>query len=450
MSFDAEPLLALARAVVGAARPGEQVEVVASRSTGTNAKVYRGEIESLTTATSASFGVRVIVDHRQGSASVGSHDPELLDGLLDEARDNATYSQPDEHLGLADPDGVEPILHDLWRDAVAATPTADKIDLARRLEAAVLAGDPRVTGVRNATYADSAGGSVLVASNGIEVAGGATWSSVSASALAAEDGATQIGYAADVGREPSELDLDEVAVDAVLRATRLLGATKPASGRVAMVLEPRLVATILSYVAGMCSGERLLKGRTPFAGREGEALASSLFTLVDDPTDPRSFGADPYDDEGLAARANQLFVDGVFRGFLHNSYTARRLGVVSTANAVRSGAGTPAVGTRALVLAPGAGSLDDLIATVDNGVLVQSFHGLHSGVNSVSGDFSVGVDGLLIRDGELAEPFREATVASTLPRMLADIVSVGADVEWLNGGTSTPSMVIEGLALSGS
>jgi PmbA protein len=450
MAFDAEELLTLARAMVRQAAPGEAIEVVASRSTGTSAKVYRGDIESLTTATSASFGVRVIADHRQGYASAGSHDPELLAGLLDEARDNARYGEPDEHLGIAEPDGVDAVTMDLWRDDVVTTPTAHKIDLARELEAAVLAGDPRVTGVRNASYADGAGGAVLVTSNGIEVSGGSTWCSVSASALASDDGSTQIGYAADVGRRLDELDLTKVADDAVVRATRLLGAVKPASSRVAMVLEPRLVATILGFVATMCSGERLLKGRTAFAGREGEQLASPRFNLVDDPTDPRSFGADPHDDEGLATRANVLFADGVFRGFLHNSYTARRLGVRSTANAVRSGASTPGVGTRALSLAPGHGTLDDLIAGVDSGVLVQSFHGLHSGVNAVSGDFSVGVDGLMIRNGRLAEPFREATVASTLPRMLADIVAVGADTEWLNGGTTTPSLVIDALALSGT
>jgi PmbA protein len=450
VSFDAEPLLTLARGVVAQARPGESIEVVASSSTGTNVKVYEGGIESLTTATTASFGVRVVVDHRQGYASAGSHDPSLLAGLLAEARDNAAYSQPDPFAGLADPDDAVPVVHDLWHDAVLATPTSAKIDLAHELEAAVRAGDPRITGVRNAIYGDGAGGSVLVASNGIEISEGATWTSVSVSALAADDGATQVGYAADVARRPDRLDLDKVATDAVQRATRLLGAQKPASGRVAMVLEPRLVATIVGFVAAMCSGERLLKGRTPFAGREGEHLASALFTLVDDPTDSRSFGASTYDAEGLASRRNTLFEGGEFRGFLHNSYTARRLGTRSTASAVRAGAGTPGVGTRALAVAAGSGTLEELIAGVDTGVLVQSFHGLHSGVNAVSGDFSVGVDGLLIRDGALGAPFREATVASTLPRMLADIAAVGADLEWLNGGSSAPSVVIDGLALSGT
>ena len=110
---------------------------------------------------------------------------------------------------------------------------------------------------------------------------------------------------------------------------------------------------------------------------------------------------------------------------------------------------TPGVGTQALAVAPGAGTLDELVASVDCGILVQSMTGLHSGVNAVSGDFSVGVEGLMIRDGALAEPAREATLGSTIQRLLLDISAVGADLEWQPGGTGAVTLVIDGIALSG-
>src|SRR5690606_29517789 len=136
-------------------------------------------------------------------------------------------------------------------------------------------------------------------------------------------------------------------------------------------------------------------------------------------------GADSHDGEGLATRRNPLIEGGVLRGFLHNTMTGRRAGVPSTASAVRSYRTTPGVGAQALIMGLGSGTLDDLVAGVDHGILVQSMTGLHSGVNPVSGDFSVGVEGLMIRDGARAEPVREATVASTLQRMLLDISAVG-------------------------
>jgi len=202
-------------------------------------------------------------------------------------------------------------------------------------------------------------------------------------------------------------------------------------------------------VSAMLNGESVLKGRSPFADRVGDAIASPLLHVVDDPTDPESLGADTHDGEGLANRRIALIDGGVLQRFLHNSYTARRANTASTASAVRGYRSTPGVGAQALAVAPGHGTLDELVAQVQHGVLVQSMSGLHSGVNTISGDFSVGIQGLMIRNGSLAEPAREATVASTVQRLLLDIRAVGADVERTPGGTTASSMVIDDVTLSG-
>jgi PmbA protein len=142
--------------------------------------------------------------------------------------------------------------------------------------------------------------------------------------------------------------------------------------------------------------------------------------------------------------------DGVLDGFLHDSYTGRRSGEGSTGSAVRGTRGLPSPGLHALEVQPGDGSLEDFIAGSDLGLLVFNLAGLHSGVNPVSGDFSVGVTGRMIRDGELAEPVSECTVGSTLQRLLLDLTRVGADVAHLPTGVSTPSLVISDVALSGA
>ncbi len=442
-------LLDLATKLAGAAGAGEQVEAFVGRSTSTSVKVHGGAIESLTQATSAGIGVRVIEDGRQGFAWAGSLDDDVIAEVLAEARDNVAYAQPEPWVGLAEPDGVEPPPIDLWREGLVAQPTERKVDLVLALERAVRARDPRISGVRTAQWADGAGEAAVATSTGIAVAGRSTICHLSVQALATDGNETKIGYGVSVGREPDDVDLDEAAEHAVDRATRLLGAVQPGSGSVTLVLEPRMAATLLGVVAGTLNGESVLKQRSPFADRTGEPIASPLVTLVDDPTDPMSLGADSHDGEGLATRRVPLIVDGVLQGFLHNTTTGRRAGVPSTASAVRGYRSTPGVGAQALALATGTGSLYDLIAAVDHGVLVQSMTGLHSGVNPVSGDFSVGVEGLMVRGGQWAEPIREATIASTLQRLLLDVSAVGGDREWTPGGTGAAALVIPGVTLSG-
>ena len=443
-------LIDLADALVARAEPGEQVEVLVSRATRTTVRVYGGEVESLTSADSSGAGVRVVRDGRLGFAHCGSLDPAVLADTLAEARDNCTFGEPDEFNALAEPDGVPVVARDAWSESVVANPVDRKVEVALELERRVLDIDPRVTGARSTSFGDAWGESAIVSTTGIRGVDRGSSCSVSTQPLAHQDGATQTGFAHDGGRDPGALDLDRVATEAVDRATRLLGATKPPSGRLTIVLEPRLAMTLLGIVSGMLAGDVVVKGRSPFGDRVGELIASPLLSLVDDPSNTESLGSEEIDGEGLACRPNALIADGVLQGFLRDSYTGRRTGLGSTASAVRGTRSLPGVGAQVLVMSPGARPQADLIGSTDLGLFVNSFTGLHSGVNAVSGDFSVGADGLMIRDGALAEPVRELTLASTIQRLLLDIAEVGADLEWLTSGHAAASLVIPDVAVSGA
>jgi PmbA protein len=219
-----------------------------------------------------------------------------------------------------------------------------------------------------------------------------------------------------------------------------------------VVFDRRAATTLLSVISSALSGEAVAKGRSFLAGRIGEQVGGSGLTLVDDPTDLRAHGAASYDAEGLACRRNVLIDGGVLQTFLYDTISASRAGVVSTGSAVRGGfAATPGPGCRALALAPGPEGFDEsgVLAAVGDGVFVQSMTGVHSGVNPVSGDFSVGAEGLIIRHGQLAEPVREITVASTLPRMLQSLVAVGADIEWLPGIAAGQTLAVADMQVSG-
>jgi PmbA protein len=451
MTASLDDLLAIGDRVVAMAEGGEQVEAVVVRSRDTEIRVYEGEIEQLSSAEALGVGVRVIRDHRQGFAYAGTLDADVLAETLAEARDNAGFGTVDEALGLAEPDGVPVADLDLFSEALADYPTDRKVELAIALEKAAKAADPRVSGIESADYADSVAEAAVVTSTGIRTAAAETGCYVTASVLATQDDEVQNGFWFSVGREPSVLDVEAAARGAADRATRLLGAVKPASQRVTVVLDPFVTAQLLGIIASTMSGEAVLKGRSPFADRVGEAIAAGSVTLVDDPTNPDAFTATQTDGEGLATRRNVLIDGGVLGGFLHNAYTARRLGTRSTGSAVRGGfKSTPTVGPRAIALLPGAKSQADLVSDVGDGILVSSVAGLHSGVNPVSGDFSTGAQGLRIAGGSLGEPLREFTIASTLQRMLLDVAAVGNDLEWLPMQASGVSLVIHDVTVSGA
>jgi PmbA protein len=387
---------------------------------------------------------------RQGFASAGTLDETVLKETLEEARDNATFAAPDEFVGLPSPDGVDPPRLSICRDDVLSVPTAEKIALAIDLERRARAVDDRVTGVRVAAYGDAVGEEAIASTTGL-----AAWSRVSSAAtsvqlLAERDGETQIAGGRSIGRHPDELDLDATVAEAAARAIRLLGASKPASQRVTVVLDPEVSAAFLSIISGTLSGEAVLKGRSLFAGRIGQPVAAPAVTLVDDPTDADSPGAEPYDGEGLARRRNVLIEAGSLRSYLYNTYAARRAGTVSTASAARGYASPPAIGAPALRLVPGSKTPEELMVELGEGIYVQDVSGLHSGVNPVSGDFSVGATGLVITGGAFGAPFREATIASTLQRMLLEVVAVGRDVRWFGRGAAGLTLVIADVSLGGT
>ncbi|MDQ1392617.1 MAG: PmbA protein [Acidimicrobiaceae bacterium] len=443
-------LVDIATRVAGWARDGEQVEAYVARGKSTEVKVFEGDVESLSAAESAGVGIRVVTGSRQGFAYAGSLDADVVAETLAEARDNAGFATPDEHLGLAAPDGVPPAELDLWREELALFPTDQKVEAALELERLVRAGDPRIRQVESAYWGDSASESAVATSTGIVGSSRRTTCYVSAYAIAGEGADTQTGGGYSVGRAPSDVSLGVAAHDAVDRATRLLGARKPASGRVTVVLEPRITATLLAILAGTLDGESVLKGRSLFAQRVGEAVSVPDLVLVDDPTDPEAYGAARIDAEGLACRRNVLVDGGVLQGFLYNTYAGRRAGRASTGSAVRAGFKSgPGVGARAVAVQPGPASPAEILASVGDGLLVQSVSGVHSGVNPVSGDFSVGAEGMLFRGGELAEPVREFTIASTIQRMLLDIVAIGNDLERLPSSAAGLTLAIADVSMSG-
>ncbi len=437
----------LCRAAVDAARSDEAVEAYAEESRRTEASALRGEVEGLEFAESRGVGVRVVRDGRLGYAWAADPDADEVRDAVGRARENAALAAPDEHNVLPAPTTWRPI-PDLYRAASAEVSAEEKTRLALALEARAISLDPRVTKIDEAQVGDAVSRVALASSSGVEAAYARTdaWCLAVTLAVAGEE--TQTGFSYRIARGLDELDLEAVADEAVERGARMLGAAKPPTVRLPVILDPFAAMSFLGVLAGALSADAVQKGRSLFAKLVGEQIGSDLFTLVDDGTNVEGPGAAPFDDEGVPSGRTELFTKGALNGFLHNAYTAHKAGTASTGNGKRGYRTAPAVGTSNFYLDAGATPRDDLLREAEGGVLIQEVSGVHSGANPISGEFSVGATGLRITGGAIGEPLREMTIASTLPEMLRSVGGVGDDLRFFSS-VGAPSVLIEEMTLAG-
>ena len=261
------------------------------------------------------------------------------------------------------------------------------------------------------------------------------------------------GMGLGMGRGPEELDAEAIGSEAAERAAALAGARQGPTRRCPVVLDTLVAASFLGFIGAMLSADAVQRGRSLFAGREGDEIASTVLRLADDGTLPEGLASAPFDGEGSSRRRLPLIEGGRLQTFLYDSRTARKDGRASTASAERSSyRSPPSVGTSNLVVEPGDAALDELVRQAGDGLYVTDVAGLHSGVNPVSGTFSVGATGRLIEGGELAAPVREITIASDLVAMLQSVLAVGSEARWVPFGGSVRGapLLLGEMAVSGS
>jgi len=438
MSGSRSDLLDLASRVVSWASDGEGVEAFAVHSVDTEVTAFDGEVESMSSSETRGVGVRVVVDGRMGFASTSDVSEDGLAYALSEARSNAKLGTPDPGNVLPAPSAAEP-MPGIFVAGLESVPAADKVAAALELERATRAAHALVAAVDSATYGDSRTSVALASTTGVAAEYARTDVYAYVAALARNDDETQTGIGLTQGRSFADLDLAAAAHEAAVRATRLLGARKPATARVPVVFDPLVTASFLGVLASALTAEAVQKGRSLFAERVGDAIANAAFSLVDDGRLEEGPAAAPFDDEGVATRRTEVISQGVLRGFLHNTETATRAGdgYVSTGNASRSGYNaSPGVAPSNMFLDGVTVPPTEILARAEGGLYVQDVSGLHSGTDPVSGQFSVGATGLWIRDGGLAEPVREVTVSSTLVEMLLGIAALGSDRRFFPFGGS--------------
>jgi len=437
---------------VGEGRGSDEIEAYAESSRHVQVRVRAGEVESLTSAETRGLGVRALVGGRVGYAYGADPTQEEVAALVRAARESAVFAEADEANVL--PELVPPLpLPGLFREAEERVPAERKVSLALEVERAATSAHAEVRKVESAGFADSVSRVAIASTRGgpMEYARTDCW--VSVSALAERDGETQSGFDFALARELDELDWEAAARGAARRAARLLGGEKPRSERLQVVLDPGAATAFLSVLSGALSGEAVLKGRSPLASLVDQPIGSEAVTMLDDGRLVQGLAASPFDDEGVQTTRTPLVEHGVLRGFLHNTFTAARMGTRSTGNAGRAGyRSVPAVSPTNLYLEPGASSAEDVLRTAGRGVYVQDVTGLHSGASSVTGDFSVGAAGLAIEGGALGRPLREMTVASTLLDVLRGVSLLGDDLRFFpfGGSLGSPTILVHEMTVAGT
>jgi len=418
--------------------------------------VRMGQVETLKESGSRGLGLRVFLCTRSASASTSDLTLDGIRQLVEGAMALAKVTEEDPFTGLpetAEFGSLPGDLH-LYYEDVYSLEGPERIEWARRAEAAALAADPRITNSDGGGFDAATGRKVLANSRGFVGAYRNSYAGVSVAPLAMDaNGQMQRDGWWSSARRLADLDTPEsIGQEAARRTLRRLGARRVSTQRVPIVFAPEVARSLIGSVFEAASGDAIWRSASFLAGRLGSQIAAENLTIIDDntmllPNGAGGFGTSPFDGEGLPARRTVVVEAGVLRTYLLNTYSARKLGMQSTHTASRGLAGTPGIGCGNLYLEPGTLTPDQIIGDVPAGLYVTSLMGF--GVNVVTGDYSRGATGLWIENGQLTHAVEEVTIAGNLAEMLKNVTAIGNDLVF-RGAIASPTLRIDGMTIAGA
>jgi PmbA protein len=406
-----------------------------------------GVLEDVSRSESQDLGLRVFVGHSQAMVSSSDMSPAALDALAERAIAMAKLAPEDIHAGLAAP---EQLLTGPQRDLDLAEanevgPEQLKLWAAEAEDAA-----RAVPGVTNSegSGASYGGGSVALAtSTGFRGSYRSSHVSVSASVIAAQDGAMERDYAYHHVRHVADLNAAaQIGREAGERTVKRLGAVKPESGTLPVIFDPRISGGLVGHLLSAINGQSVARKSTFLLDALGTQIFGANIQIVEEPHRLRGLRSRAFDGEGLPTSNHALVKDGVLAMWLLDCASARQLGLVSTGHAARGIGAPPSPSASNVHMAAGTISPDDMIKSIPRGIYITELIG--QGVNGVTGDYSRGASGFMIENGELTVPVNEFTIASNLKDMFQRLVPAN-DLEF-RYGINAPSILIEGMSIAGA
>jgi len=431
----------LAESMLAAARAGgaTAAETEASQAVGQSVTVRNGEVETIAYNRDKGIGVTVFIGQRRGHASTADFAPEAIAATVAKALAIASYTAQDPAAGLADPDRLARSIPELDLYHPWDLPVDEAIAMGREAEAAALAVDRRLVNTEGSTVARGESEFVYANTNGFCAGYRSSRHHIDCSVIGdAGDGAMQRDYWYTAARAASDLDpAATVGRIAGERTARRLGARQVPTQECPVLFEAPEAADLIGYFVGAVSGGSLYRKSSFLQDSLGTQVFAPGISIREEPHLLRGRGSAPFDNEGVATTPRDVVRDGIVRGYFLGSYSARKLGLATTANAG---------GSHNLVVAHGNDDLAALLRRMGRGLLVTEQLG--QGVNPVTGDFSRGAAGFWIEGGEIAFPVEEITIAGNLKAMFRDIVAVGADVD-RRSSRHTGSILVGRMTIAG-
>jgi PmbA protein len=425
-----------------------------------SALVHLGQVETLKESGSRAIGLRVFIGQRTASTSSSDFSDEGIQHLVDGAISLAKITSKDPFAGLPETyefGHIDGDLH-LYFDDVNDMPPAERIEIARRTEAAAMAYDTRIQNSRGGDFDTATSHKIMMNSRGFLGEYRRSYCGFSVSPIAQDEkGGMQRNYWFSNARTVRKLENPEkIGREAARRTLQRLGARQVKTQKAPVVFSAEMAQSIIGNIFDAANGDAIYRHASFFSDMLGEQVAGENITVIDDGTmvfrDENGdaiggFGTRPFDGEGLPTRRTVLVERGILKNYVMNTYTARKLNMKSTGNGSRGLAGNPGIGAGNFYLEAGTLTPGQIIGDVKNGLYVTETMG--HGVNLVTGDYSVGASGIWIENGELAYPVEEITIAGNLRDMYKNIAAIGNDLIF-RGASAAPTIRIEGMTVAGS
>lgn len=440
-----DDLLILAESLVAYARDkgADEMEVTIQEGTEFNVDVRMGRIETLLESGSKSLSFRLLKDQKTSYAGSSDLSIEILHKLIESSLQRVEYTNADEYAGL--PEKQDTTLDseelDLYDPFIMEMESRDKLELALAAEEAALA-DSRISNSHGASFETRDVSSYLVNSKGFSGCSKESFFGLGVGLQAGKTDDKVEGYWSTTSRFFSGLETpDEVARKAVERTVRQLNPRKIHTEKIPVIFEPNMTSWLMGFLFICISGTSVYQKSTFLADRLGSVIGNKNITVMDDGLMPGKLGTSPFDSEGVPCRRTVVVQQGVLKNFLHNTYTARKLNMKSTANASGSG-----VGPSNFYLEAGRHTPDEIIRTLDRGLVLTRTIG--HGLNPVTGDISRGAFGLWVEKGKIIHPVSEVTVSGNLGAILQNIEMVGNDLEF-RSSVCGPTIKIAEMTVAG-
>ena len=430
----------------------EAAEIYFSSSSTTNIKAFNGDIASFSYADTAGLGARVVSGKKMGLAFTEKVAEEAIASCLNKARENSSFIPEDKGYGIYESDVQKSYTTFKSRDLHTIS-VDQKKELALAIEKSAKAYDDRIVNVPESMYSDVVNERIVANSHGLYKSEEASICYAYAYLMASDGVDSAVGFYFQGEQNFADLDPEKIGRLAAQDALEKLGAAETDSGSYPVVFSASTASSILgAFINSGGSpffGENLQKGRSKLEGKKGNVVAASHINIIDDPS-IFSMGTASFDDEGVDTSKHYLIRNGVFVTDLHNIYSASREGVQTTGNGNRGYSSPLSTKLYTPYLEPSSRSEESLFEEAGSGIFISEVEGLHAGLNQISGDFSVGAKGFLIKNGKKAGAVKNITVAGNFFDLIKDIVAV-ADNNRFNDYTdfSSPSIFVKSLPVSG-